>query len=123
MIFNRNKIIEYARKNFCSEPEYLWAKSPNYFILKHKENKKWYAIVMDIPASKLGLDDTKIIDVLNVKLDVEYEPEILNLLLGTKGFFPAYHMNKSKWISIILDDSVKKSEIINLINTSYEITK
>lgn len=123
MIFNRNKIIEYARKNFASEPEYLWTKSPNYFILRHKENKKWYAIVMDIPASKLGLDDTKIIDVLNVKLDVEYEPEILNLLLGTKGFFPAYHMNKSKWISIILDDSVKKCEIINLINTSYEITK
>ena len=123
MNFGRNEIINYVNKKFGSKPEYLWTKYPDYFIFRHKENKKWYAIIMNVTANKLGLSENKTVDILNVKLDIKYNPAILDLLLGTKGFFPAYHMNKSNWISIILDGSVERQKIINLLNTSYEITK
>lgn len=39
-----------------------------------------------------------------------------------KGFFPAYHMNKDSWISILLDGSVSEEEIKNLLDLSYKLT-
>jgi len=34
---------------------------------------------------------------------------------------PAYHMNKLHWISIILDGSMTDSEILHLIDDSYNL--
>ena len=39
------------------------------------------------------------------------------------GFFPAYHMNKDKWISIALDRPELDHEIKNLVDMSYQIVK
>ena len=39
--------------------------------------------------------------------------------LKIKGFYPAYHMNKKSWISIILDGSVSTEIIEKLVETSY----
>ena len=36
-----------------------------------------------------------------------------------KGFYPAYHMNKKSWISIILDASVSTETIEKLVKISY----
>ena len=36
------------------------------------------------------------IDVMNAKLD----PELITSIKNTKGFAPAYHMNKTHWVSI-----------------------
>ena len=36
------------------------------------------------------------IDVMNVKL----APELITSIKNTKGFAPAYHMNKAHWVSI-----------------------
>ena len=39
------------------------------------------------------------------------------------GYYPAYHMNKKNWISIILDDNLSDEDIIDLISKSYNMTK
>ena len=39
-----------------------------------------------------------------------------------EGFFPAYHMNKEKWITIFLDGTVPKNEICDLLDLSYDLT-
>ena len=41
-------------------------------------------------------DKDHIIDVMNVKL----APELITSIKNTKGFAPAYHMNKTHWVSI-----------------------
>ena len=38
------------------------------------------------------------------------------------GFLPAYHMNKEKWITVLLDGTVDKAQIMDLLNMSYELT-
>ena len=43
-------------------------------------------------------------------------------LLSQKGFYPAYHMNKKSWVSIILNDTVPDGDIQSLIRNSYENT-
>ncbi|MDY3026570.1 MAG: MmcQ/YjbR family DNA-binding protein [Candidatus Faecivicinus sp.] len=35
---------------------------------------------------------------------------------------PAYHMNKTHWISLILDGSVPEADILSMIRESYQLT-
>lgn len=114
----RDKIFEYVKENFGTSPEYLWQKTPDTAVFRHSENKKWYAIIMDISKRKLGIDSDEFVDIINVKCD----PILISSLLNNKGYFPAYHMNKNYWISVLLDKTVDLEEIISLINFSYELT-
>lgn len=44
------------------------------------------------------------------------------MLRGMDGFYPAYHMNKTKWISVLLDRTVKKDMILDLLDASFALT-
>ena len=72
---------------------------------------------MNVPKNKLGLNGTEEIDILVVKC----YPEMIGSLRKSKGFLPAYHMNKEHWITIILDKTVDKEKIKFLIDQSYEL--
>ena len=115
----RADILKYAEENFNTKPEHLWAKYPEYEVLRHSRNGKWYAIIMDIPQNKVGLTGDETIDVLDVKC----EPDMVSFLTSQKGYAPAYHMNKKHWLTIILDGTVEDSEIYNLLDISFELTK
>ena len=113
----RKDIFEYTLQANGHEPEYLWNKSPNFAIFRCPQNKKWYAAIMDITQDKIGLAGTNKIDVLNVKC----EKELLELLLMQNGFFPAYHMNRDNWITVLLDGSIDKTTIFSLLDMSLEL--
>lgn len=110
----KDRINKFIKDFYGVEPEYLWEKTPNTYVFRNSINKKWFGIIMDIPKSRLGFNDEKIIYVLNVKCD----PLMVGELQKQKGFFPAYHMNKDKWISVILDDTVKDDTIFYLLEQS-----
>lgn len=88
-----------------------------YAVLRNSNNK-WYGIVMDVPKNKFGIDSDEVVDVLDVKADTI----IIDMLVGQRGFYRAYHMNKNQWISIFLDGSVSEDIIKNMIAESYEKT-
>ena len=56
------------------------------------------------------------VEVLNIKLDKLKIQDLLN----KKGYYPAYHMNKKSWISIILDEYLDDETIIKLVSESYD---
>lgn len=112
-------IFEYANERFGDTPEYLWNKFPDYAVLRNKNNSKWYAVIMNIPKNRLNIKEDGNADIIDVKCS----PLIIGTLLDKEGFFPAYHMNKENWITIILDGTVSENEIYSLIDVSYEITK
>ena len=39
-------------------------------MLRHNDNNKWYGVVLEVSADKLGLPEAGIVDVLNVKSDL-----------------------------------------------------
>lgn len=51
----QEEIYEYVKKQYGTIPEYLWKSSPESAILRHK-NGKWYAAILRVEKSKLGLD-------------------------------------------------------------------
>ncbi|QNM06328.1 MmcQ/YjbR family DNA-binding protein [Qiania dongpingensis] len=113
---NRQEVFEYVKQQYGTEPDYPW-KDWNA-VLRHKDNSKWYGVVLKVGRDKLGLSGEETIDVLNVKCD----PVLIGSLRTQPGFHPAYHMNKEKWISVRLDGSAPGDEIKSLIAMSYELT-
>ena len=103
---------------YHDKPLFLWSKYPKYAVFKNSSSNKWYAIIMNIDKSKLMLDSSDEVEIINLKLAPD---KVLNLLTK-KGFYPAYHMNKKNWLSIILDDTLLDQDILDLISESYAYT-
>ena len=114
----RKNIENYIHKHFDILQEYPWKESPNHTTFKHKNNKKWFALIMDIPYKKLGIDKDGFVDIINLK----NIPEMIGGLRKTNGIFPAYHMNKEHWITILLDGTVPQQKIHDLLYISYDLT-
>ena len=115
---NRIELKEYIQNNYTTEPDYPWIKYPDYEVFRHSGNKKWFALIMGIPKNKLGLQGESILEVANFKCD----PVLMGSLLRENGFFPAYHMSKTSWITVALDGSVSDDKIIMLLNMSFDAT-
>ena len=75
----------------------------------------------DVDYSKLikNTDITTKVKILNVKYPTDKILEIID----NKNIFPAYHMNKKNWISIVLDKNIKLETIKELIDISYSLVK
>lgn len=113
----RKELFDWVKNEYAIEPDYPW--QDWNAVLRHKSNRKWFGLVMEVERTKLGLPGSGETDVLNVKCD----PRIIGSLRGQPGFLPAYHMNKEQWISILLDDSVSDEQIKELLQFSFELTR
>ena len=114
----REEIEKYINENYNILQEQPWKKYPNYTTFKHINNKKWFALIADVPYEKLKIKKEGIVDVINLK----NIPELIGSLRKENGILPAYHMNKEHWISILLDGTVPIEKICDLIDVSYDLT-
>ena len=111
-----NRINKYIKEKYDNEPEFLWNKFPGYGVYRNSNNSKWYAIIMNINLSKIS-DGSGEVEIINIKLGKDK----VQKLLSKNGFYKAYHMSKTDWISIALNDTLKDEEIISLLNVSYDL--
>ena len=112
----REEIYEYVKKQYGTVPEYLWKESPESAVLRHK-NGKWYAVLMQVEKSRLGLEGDTKVDILDVKCDAD----MVGLLTQTYGFLPGYHMKKKYWITMLLDGTVSEAKILDFLDMSYDL--
>ena len=111
-----NRINKYIKEKYNNEPEFLWNKFPGYAVYRNENNNKWYGIIMNLDLSKLDTGSGEV-EIINVKLD-----EIkIQKLIKKHGFYEAYHMSKTDWISIILNDTLKDEDILSLLDESYNL--
>lgn len=119
-LFNQtNRITNIIRDIYQIEPEFLWESTPGAGVFRNINSKKWFGIIMNVDKSKIAKNQTGEIEIINVKL----ADDMVQNLLQKRGFYPAYHMNKKSWITIILDDTLKDEEVIKYVKMSYENTK
>ena len=87
-------------------------------MLRHADNKKWYAIALRVSRRKFEFDSDEVIDVVNLKLPTE----MFGSFGVPDGVYPAYHMNKLHWISVLLPDA--PDDVVQfLVNVNFEATK
>ena len=100
---NRQELEHYIEHTYSVPGEQPWAQYPGHRVFRHRENRKWFAVIMDIPRKNLGLPGEGEISIVNLKCDTR--------LIGTfreePGIFPGWHMNKAHWLSVALDGTVE----------------
>ena len=114
----RGEWKEYIAGTYGVEPDFPWARFPNHMVFRHEQNRKWFALLMSIPGSKLGIPGDQTVDILNLKCD----PLLTGSLRREPGFYPAYHMNKETWITAALDGSAEEGRIKQLLHMSSYLT-
>jgi hypothetical protein len=114
----RNELEAFIMETYNAVADYPWRKSPNHEVFRHCSNRKWFALIMDVPKNKLGLQGEELLDVVNLKCD----QILIGSLRGEPGFFPAYHMSKDNWITAALDGSASDDKIKMLLDMSYQAT-
>lgn len=117
IVMTKHDLLAHVLERFGTVPDYPWVKHPTYAVLRHTHHRKWYAVIMTLPGSTLGLTSTDEVTVVNVKVN----PAHIGGLLAMPSILPAYHMNKEHWVSVRLD-SADNSTLFELIEDSAALT-
>lgn len=82
----------------------------NWTVMRHASNKKMFAAIYFHEG--------------RIWMNLKSEPLRSDLLKSVfPAVVPAYHMNKTHWISVILDGSVPDADVIAMIRESYRLTR
>lgn len=92
---NRAQLKQYILETYNCEADHPWMNFPGNEVFRHSNNRKWFALIMDVPRERLGLAGTEPLDVVNLKCD----PILIGSFRREIGIFPAYHMSKANWIT------------------------
>jgi len=109
----------YIENRYGVTGEHPFINDPEICVFRHECNRKWFAVIMQIPKAKLGLSDDGSVVIVNVKCD----PRLNGSFRQEKGIYPAYHMSKTHWLSVALDGSAAWDTILFLLDMSYDLTK
>ena len=115
----RAELTVYLTDAYSTTGEHLFAKHPSFLVFRHYGNRKWFAVIMDIPRKNLKLPGEGEISVVNLKCDTR----LIGSFREEPGIFPGWHMNKAHWISVALEAGVEDEKIRFLVDMSYELTK
>ncbi|UTR15292.1 MmcQ/YjbR family DNA-binding protein [Salipaludibacillus sp. LMS25] len=82
----------------------------NWTVIRHIDSKKVFAWIFE-------KDDYLLVNVKD-------EPDLIDLMRQIyPSVVPGFHLNKDHWNSIILDGTIPKKEIHDMIRKSYLLTK
>ena len=116
---NPGEFSAYLAASFGCTGEQLFARYPDFRVFRHAGSKKWFAVIMTIPARNLGLPEQGSLCVVNLKCDTR----LIGSFRSEPGIFPGWHMNKAHWLSVALDGRVEAQKLKFLVEMSYELTK
>ena len=112
----KEKYFEYMKSQFSAIPDYPWDDSPDAGVFRCK-NDKWFALVMKIKYRQIGLTGDEEVFVVNLKAPPDKIPNIVD----HKSVFPAWHMNKKHWITVLLTAATSFDHLCELTEQSYTL--
>jgi predicted DNA-binding protein (MmcQ/YjbR family) len=113
----KDDFIAWIKSKFGAEPDYPWPDDAPYSFVFRCPNEKWFVLVMRIKYCQLGLTGDENVWVVNMKADQDSIPNLVN----HKSIFPAWHMNKKHWITILLTAVPDFNKLCELTEKSYEL--
>lgn len=113
------KAIAYIRDTYGDALEYLWQKFPDNAVVRRKDNRKWYAVLLTVSRRRLGFDSDERVEIIDLRMP----PEEIEKQVDGVRLLPGYHMNKKHWVTVCLDGSVSFAEICRKIDESYRLAK
>ena len=117
-LMTKEAFLKYCLDTYGTVPDYPFEDDFETAVLRHADNRRWFALVMRISRRKLGIESDEMVDVVNLKMPTE----MFGSFTKSDGVYPAYHMNKLHWVSLVLPDA--PDEVTKfLLNASFEATR
>ena len=116
-----NRIAALILDKYSVEPDFPWDEGAHETsgVFRHGSNNKWFGLIMNIDRRHLQKNAAEeMVDVINLKAD-ENKMVALHKI---RGVYPAFHMNHSKWISVVLDDTLDDRDVMDLVEESFRLT-
>ena len=116
-----NRIAALILDKYSVEPDFPWDEGTyeTSGVFRHGSNNKWFGLIMNIDRRHLEKNaGEEMVDVINLKAD---ENKMI-ALHKIRGVYPAFHMNHSKWISVVLDDTLDDKDVMDLVEESFRLT-
>ncbi|HFU3982041.1 TPA: MmcQ/YjbR family DNA-binding protein [Streptococcus suis] len=110
-----NRLAQQIKDKWGDLPDFPFVKSLETGAFRHPANSKWYALVTQVKRSQLGdSEERDLVEIVNLKVDSGEIAELLSL----SGVYPAYHMSKKTWVSVLLDGTVADEVLFALVERS-----
>ena len=88
-------------------------------VFRHPSSRRWFALLADVGREAVGLPGDGTVSLANLKAD----PDTVRRLTEERGFLPAWHMNKTHWITVVLRGPIDEERFIRLAERSFELTR
>ena len=113
------EVFKYVKKKYGIAEDYPFPIAPDLPVMRHTDNRKLFAAIMNVRRDKLGLDGTGWVEIINVKLG---DPYYVDMVVRQQGYLRGYHIRGGNWVSILLDGTVPFSEICKMVDESFIVT-
>lgn len=85
--------------------------------MRKQSTGKWYGAILTCKRRTLTGSGEESLEVLNLRA----QESTVDELVRHDGFYRGYHMNKKKWLSVVLDAGIGMEKIKDLIMKSYDL--
>ena len=106
-MINREEVIGYCMTFAYAYEDYPFDDA-NWTVMRRSDTKRGFTWIFERQGHIW----------VNLKADPAYADFWKNVY---SSVLPAYHMNKTHWISVILDGSVPEAELMGMIADSYAL--
>ncbi len=114
----KEKYVDFLHSYFNAPGDNPWAGEPYDSSTVYRcPNNKWFALVMQIKFKNLGFESDEPVWAVNLKA------ENVDSITDKKSIFPAYHMNKKYWITVLLTAVTDFEKLCELTKKSYALVQ
>jgi len=115
-----NRIASLILSRYHESPDFPFSTYPDCAVFRFDGTGSWYGLVMPVRFSKISgvpkasPEDDPVADVLNLRVGENRVGEATS----HPGFYPAYHMQKKAWVSVVLDGTPDDQTILAYLDIS-----
>ena len=113
----KEKYCEWIENHFAVSADFPWPEDLSDYSVYRCSNNKWFALVMRIKYKNLGFTSEEPVWAVNLKA------EKVESLADGKSIFPAYHMNKKYWITVLLTAVTDFNRLCELTEESFNLVR
>ena len=114
----KEKYVDFLHSYFNAPGDNPWAEEPyDTSIVYRCPNNKWFALIMKIKFKNLGFESDEPVWAVNLKA------ENVEAITDKKSIFPAYHMNKKYWITVLLTAVTDFEKLCELTKKSFALVQ
>ena len=114
---NRYELEKFILEAYGVKPDHPWENIPDGAVFRHQSNNKWFALIMQIKFKNLGFESDEPVWAVNLKA------ENVEAITDKKSIFPAYHMNKKYWITVLLTAVTDFEKLCELTKKSFALVQ